>query len=69
MYDELDSDKMNWKQAIDIGHIDLEYEWYLHGGGKRCAVSGKYNNEYVGGEIAADIQDKQYESEVIDRIM
>lgn len=32
-------------QAIDIGHLDLEYEWFLRGEGKRVEVSGKYNNE------------------------
>lgn len=32
-------------QAIDIGHLDLEYEWFLRGEAKRVEVSGKYNNE------------------------
>lgn len=32
-------------QAIDIGHLDLEYEWFLRGEGKRVEVAGKYNNE------------------------
>ena len=32
-------------QAIDIGHLDLEYEWFLRGEGVRVEVPGKYNNE------------------------
>lgn len=32
-------------QAIDIGHLDLEYEWFLRGEGKRVEIPGKYNNE------------------------
>ncbi len=32
-------------QAIDIGHLDLEYEWFLRGEGIRVEVPGKYNNE------------------------
>lgn len=32
-------------QAVDIGHLDLEYEWFLRGEGKRVEVPGKYNNE------------------------
>lgn len=58
----------NSRQAVDIGHIDLEYEWYLRGG-KRCEVPGKYNNELVGGELVAEIMDEQYQSEIIDRIV
>ena len=32
-------------QAIDIGYLDLEYEWFLRGEGIRVEVPGKYNNE------------------------
>lgn len=32
-------------QALDIGHLDLEYEWFLRGEGIRVEVPGKYNNE------------------------
>lgn len=52
-------------QAIDIGHLDLEYEWYLNGNGERCAVEHKYNNEFVGGDIVEDIHDEEYEGQII----
>lgn len=55
-------------QAVDIGHLDLEYEWYLQGAGGRTAVPHKYNNECHGGTIVLDICDDMYESEIIARI-
>lgn len=53
--------------AIDLGHVDLEYEWYLRGKGK-CYIPYKYNNEVIGGNIVADIKDKEYEKTIIDII-
>ena len=57
-------------QAIDIGHLDIEYNWYLSGATKKEAVAGKYVNE-VGGapqiEIEEDILTK-YNSEIIEYI-
>lgn len=52
-------------QAIDIGHIDLEYEWFLKGDGRRTFVEGKYNNEIAGGENTEAIGDKEYLDQVI----
>ena len=52
-------------QAIDIGHIDLEYEWFLRGTGGRCEVKNKYNNEVQGGELVEEVMDQSYMNEVI----
>ncbi len=52
-------------QAIDVGHVDLEYEWYLAGNGKRCEVKHKYNNEYPGGDRVEDIQDENYLKQIL----
>lgn len=52
-------------QAIDIGHLDLEYEWMKCGNGGRCEVKNKYNNEFPGGDEVINISDKKYESEII----
>lgn len=54
-------------QAVDIGHLDLEYEWYLRGG-RRCAIDTKYNNEVAGGEHVKDIFDTVYESQILENI-
>lgn len=52
-------------QAIDIGHLDLEYEWFLAGKGERVAVKYKYNNELEGDEEAEEIFDPVYEAQII----
>lgn len=52
-------------QALDIGHLDLEYEWYLKGTGTRCEVKNKYNNECPDGDKVEDIQDEEYERQIV----
>ena len=52
-------------QAIDIGHMDLEYEWYRQKTGGRCEVKHKYNNECDGGDNVEDIHDAKYEAEIV----
>ncbi len=32
-------------QAIDIGHVDIEYEWMLRKAKKKISIPGKYTNE------------------------
>lgn len=56
-------------QAIDIGHIDNEYEWFLRKTEKRALLKGKYVNEVYGGNIVEDIGDKTYYSQIIRRIV
>jgi glycosyltransferase family protein len=29
--------------AIDIGHLDIEYEWYLRNASEKCEIKGKYS--------------------------
>lgn len=52
-------------QAVDVGHIDLEYEWFLKGEGRRTVVDGKYNNELPKEQRLAPISDKKYRSQII----
>lgn len=57
-------------QAIDIGHLDIEYEWYLSGASKKEAIAGKYVNE-VGGAPRIEIEEEKlikYNSEIVDYI-
>ena len=35
----------NGIQALDIGHIDIEYEWYLSGAKEKIEIIGKNVNE------------------------
>lgn len=53
-------------QAIDIGHVDLEYEWFLKGTGGRCEVKNKYNNEFPNGHLVDEYGfDEKYLREII----
>lgn len=54
-------------QALDIGHVDLEYEWFLAGKGRKTEIKTKYNNEVAGGNQVEDIHDTVYESQIIAR--
>lgn len=52
-------------QAVDVGHVDLEYEWFLRGEGHRTPVSGKYNNEAEKDQQLTPIMDEAYRSQII----
>lgn len=52
-------------QALDIGHIDLEYEWFLAGKGERVPVRYKYNNELAGDDYAEELHDPTYENQIV----
>ncbi len=53
-------------QALDIGHLDLEYEWFLAGKGERVAVPYKYNNELEGDDGAEELHDPVYEAQIVE---
>lgn len=56
-------------QAIDLGHVDIEYEWYKMKATKKVPVPNKYVNEVRAGRInSVSEQDKAFEKEVIARI-
>ncbi len=50
--------------ALDIGHLDLEYEWFLKGKGYSY-VPDKYNNEMLGDTTVIDIRDEDYEKSIV----
>ncbi|MFS0638296.1 SP_1767 family glycosyltransferase [Mesobacillus foraminis] len=54
--------------AIDIGHIDIEYEWFLQKAIEKRPVKNKYIGEVVGGTIVECIEDEKYESEIVKKI-
>ncbi|MGL5352213.1 MAG: GT-D fold domain-containing glycosyltransferase, partial [Clostridium sp.] len=56
-------------QAIDIGHIDIEYEWFLQGVIEKCPVENKYIGEINGGSNVADITDENYEKQIICKVI
>lgn len=55
-------------QALDIGNIDIEYEWFLRGAKERTPIPGKFTNEASGGREVSDCQDETYLSQIIARV-
>lgn len=56
-------------QAIDIGHIDIEYEWFLNEVKEKSPVKNKYIGEINGGDIVDNIDDIIYFEEIIEKII
>lgn len=55
-------------QALDIGQLDNEYEWYMRGTDKKTKIPGKCVAESVGYRIPDEIEDRLYEQQIIARI-
>lgn len=55
----------NGYQAVDIGHIDIEYEWYKKGAKERVPVEGKYTNE----ANYREIEDIDYYNQILFKII
>ena len=54
--------------ALDIGHLDIEYEWYLMNAVTKIKIPNKYTNEAPGGDEPDDIFDEKYISQIVKRI-
>lgn len=54
-------------RALDIGHVDIEYEWFRMGAEEKVAVKNKYTNEAEtrGGLDVGECLDKAYWNQVI----
>ncbi len=55
-------------QAIDTGHVDLEYEWMRLGVKEKVKVEGKFVNEVAGEDHEAQFDDSEYKKSIIARI-
>lgn len=56
-------------QAIDIGHLDIEYEWFLMKANEKVPIPGKFTNEAGQiGRSVSDCQDPNYLKQIICRI-
>ncbi|XME03784.1 GT-D fold domain-containing glycosyltransferase [Lachnospiraceae bacterium C1.1] len=59
----------NGYQALDIGHLDIEYEWFLRRTDKKISIPGKYVNEVpLGRVVDEEIADLQYNSQITEKI-
>ena len=53
-------------QALDLGHIDIEYEWFLRGAKTAISIPGKYTNEVDSDDkVQGNIDTTSYEKEVV----
>lgn len=52
-------------RALDIGHIDIEYEWFLKGVKEKINISNKYVNEARNGGDVEECNDSNYMNEVL----
>lgn len=65
----LDLHKLGY-QVLDIGHIDLEYEWYLRGVKEKVTIDNKFVNEVEEGDKnLQDTFDEKYEREIIAKVL
>lgn len=57
-------------QALDLGHIDIQYEYSLRKAKKKIAIEGKYVNENIAGRKVSDnIVDDKYKNSIITKIV
>lgn len=55
-------------QALDLGHIDIEYEWMRMGATQKVLIPNKYVNEVSGGNKVSDCPDESYQKQIILRV-
>jgi len=55
--------------VIDIGHVDIEYEWFLRKATSKVKIESKYVTEVKEGRTnIEEVRDSKYQSEIIGRI-
>ena len=55
-------------QALDIGHVDIEYEWFIMKAKDKCTIKGKAVNE-CGENCPEDIESSYYRNQIIKTIV
>ena len=57
-------------QVVDVGHVDIEYEWFLRKAEKRIQIDNKYVNEVNGSKYKfRNVTDPNYYKEIISKII
>lgn len=54
-------------QAIDSGHMDVEYEWFKLGVTEKCAIDGKYVNE-VNSRDVKELTDIEFKNQILTQV-
>lgn len=55
-------------QAVDIGHVDIEYEWFRQKAESKVKIVGKYTNEARDGAEVEDIHDAVFQQQILTEI-
>ena len=56
-------------QAIDIGHIDIEYEWFFHIFKEKVIIKNKYVNESAEKLVEENFNDSKYKKEIVKKVL
>lgn len=60
-------------QSIDVGHLDIEYSWFLQGAKEKVGVKGKYVNEskekLTHGIDSHDNQERLYMTQIVHQVL
>ena len=57
-------------QSVDIGHVDIEYEWFLRNAKSKIQIENKFVNEAEGNNhMFRIVKDKNYYNQIIARII
>lgn len=56
-------------QILDIGHLDLEYEWYIRHVQQAISIPYKYCDMIYEGRHPSHIEDEIYETQIIKKIL
>lgn len=56
-------------RALDLGHIDIEYEWFLQKATTKIIIKDKYVNENKKGRKITNLKDTDYLSQIIAKIV
>lgn len=57
-------------QSLDIGNVDIEYEWFLRRAKERIAIPGKYTTEAKDaiGRAFTECNDVEYHNQIVKRV-
>ncbi|WML25159.1 SP_1767 family glycosyltransferase [Neobacillus sp. OS1-33] len=56
-------------QAVDIGNVDIEYEWFLKRTQVKTPVKHKYTGEVANGTKVEKLHNPEYENEILVQIL
>ena len=55
-------------QALDLGHLDIEYEWFRTRAKGHDQVAGKFTNEAASGHEVVACEDEDYLGQIVGRV-